>query len=335
LEHVMFQQQSSRARRLFAGQILPVVGLPTERDGGVVRQIRLAATVLTLGLVTWACGGSAPASQPPATASPPTSSSAQPSPAPAASPADLAQTVIDAALATMAEGTFRYDVEVRSADSDDTRPAISGRGQVSFGEPVQFRFSADGTSVLSNSADIIFDGVRAFFPAGATLPQNTWIVIDLDPPLAEVVRHSLLVRYGASALVLVAPLGATEARLTGEDKVRGITTRRFVAEVDISLAREHVPAVGLPAYESQLAAFEARGTALTHELEVWVDPQGRVVRTRYRQDVSSTAAIVVTYEFSDFGAPMDAAPPDGAEVLTVAEARERHGATPESQPPAP
>ena len=299
-----------------------------------MRQVRLAVTVLTLGLVTWACAGSTPATQPPASGSSPTIASAQPSPAPAA-PADVAQTVIDAALATMAEGTFRYDVEVRSADPADTRPAVSGRGQVSFGEPVQFRFAADGTSVLSDSADVIFDGVRAFFPAGAAMPPNTWIVIDLDPPLAEVVRDALLRRYGTSALVLVAPLGATEARLTGEDTVRGISTRRFVADVDISLAREHVPDVGIPAYDSQVAAFEGRGTALTHELEVWVDPGGRVVRTRYRQDVSSTDAILVTYDFIDFGAPMDAAPPDGAEVLTVAEARERYGATPHSPSPAP
>ncbi len=235
----------------------------------------------------------------------------------------------------MAEGTFRYEVEVRSADPADARPPATGRGQVSFGEPVQFRFTNDGTSEVSDSADVIFDGVRAFFPAGATLPPNTWIVIDLDPPLADVVRQSVLRRYGTSALVLVAPLGATSARLAGEDTVRGTSTRRFVADVDISLAREHVPDVGLPAYDAQVAAFEGRGTALAHELEVWVDPQGRVVRTRYRQDVSSTAAIVVTYEFSDFGAPMDAAPPDGADVLTVAEARERSGATPDSPSPAP
>ncbi len=304
-----------------------------------MRQISLAATVLSLGLVIWACGGSTPAAPPPATTPPAMASpplpSAQPSPAPAASSADAAQDVIDAALATMAEGTFRYEVEVRSADPDDARPPVTGRGQVSFGEPVQFRFAADDASALSSSADIIFDGERAFFPAGARLPPDTWLVVDLGPPLADVVRDSLLRRYGASALVLVAPLGATEARMTGEDAVRGVTTRRFVADVDIATAREHVPDVGLPAYDAQVAGFEARGTALTHELEVWVDPEGRVVRTRYRQEVSSSQSIVVTYEFSDFGAPMDAAPPAGAEVLTVREAQERYGASLESPSPAP
>jgi hypothetical protein len=303
--------------------------------GGVVRQICLAATVVTLGLVICGCGGSAQATQPPADTPAAASPSVQPSPPSAASPADAAQAVIDAALATMAEGTLRYEVEVRSADPADTRPPATGQGQVSFEEPVQFRFSSDGAPGTTSSADVIFDGVRAFFPAGATMPSDTWIVIDLDPPVAEVVRHSVLRRYGTSMLVLVAPLGATEARVTGEETVGGVTTRRFVADVDIAAAREHVPDVGLPAYESQVAAFEAGGTAMTHELEVWVDPQGRVVRTRYRQDVSSTATIVVTYDFSDFGAPMDAAPPAGAEVLTMREAQERYRQTLESPSPVP
>ena len=216
------------------------------------------------------------------------------SPSSASSPADAAQQVIDAALATMAEETFRFEVEVRSADSDDTRKPVKGQGQVSFREPVQFRFAADAASALGSSSDVIFDGEHAFFPAGDALPRDTWLVVDLGPPLAQVVRDSMLRRFGASALVLVAPLGATEARLAGQETVRGIATRRFVANVDISRAREHVPDVGLPAYESQIAAFAANRTPLTHELEVWVDPEGRIVRTRYQEGDTSTTTIMVT-----------------------------------------
>jgi hypothetical protein len=300
-----------------------------------MNKICQVVTVLALGLALTGCGNAVVDSQPPASASPASNPSIGPSPAPAASPADAAQDVIDAALATMAEGTFRYEVEVRSADPNDTRPAVTGHGQVSFGEPVQFRFAADAASVLGSSADVIFDGQQVFFPAGARLPADTWLVVDLGPALAEVVRDSLLRRYGVSALVLVAPLGATSAHEIGGDTVRGVPTRRYVANVDIATAREHVPDVGLPAYDSQVAGFVARGTPLTHELEVWVDREGRVLRTRYRQEVSSSESIVVTYEFSDFGAPMDAAPPAGAEVLTVREAQERYGESLESPSPAP
>lgn len=228
-------------------------------------------------------------------------------------------------------GTFRYDVEVRSADPDDTRPAVIGHGQVSFGEPVQFRFASAGTS------EVIFDGERGFVRGRDLeyLPPDTWVVFELGPDGAAQVRHVFIRQYGNAALVLVLPLGATGGRAVGEETIRGVTTRRFVTDVDVAAARQHVPNDVLPAYDSQVAAFDARGTVLTHEVEVWIDPDGRVVRTRYVQDASSTITpIRVTYDLSDFGAPMDAAPPGGAEVLTLDEARERYRKTLETPPPA-
>lgn len=305
--------------------------------GGVMRQIRLAGMVVTLGLVFWACGSSARATLPPATTSQPTSPSAQPSPAPAASPADAAQTVIDAALATLAEGTLRYDVEVRSANLVDTTAPVTGRGQVSFGEPVQFRFASAGVAGRTPPSEVIFDGERGFVRGRdlESLPPDTWLVFDLGPDVAAQVRDVFIRQYGSAALVLVLPLGATGAREAGEETIRGVTTRRFVTDVDVAAARRHVPDDVLPAYDSRLSAFEARGTALTHEVEVWIDPEGRVVRTRYVQDASSTITpIRVTYDLGDFGAPMDAAPPDGAVVLKLDEARERYRKTQETPPPA-
>jgi hypothetical protein len=290
-----------------------------------MRQVRLAATAALI--VIAACSAPVPSTVPPT----PTAS-----PAPANSPADAAQVVVDAALATMAEGTFRYEVDVRSADPDDPRQPVTGEGQVSFGEPVQFRFLANSRSVIGSSADVIFNGERGFVPAGDALPPGAWLVIDLGPDIAQVVRDAFLRRYGNSALVLVAPLGATEARAAGEEVVHGAPARRFVANVDIALAQPHVPTTVLPAYESRVAAFQAAGTPMTHELDVWVDADGRVVRTRYLQDVESLAApIMVTYVLRDFGSPMDVAPPDGAQVLTVAQARERYAEDHASPSPSP
>ena len=60
-----------------------------------------------------------------------------------------------------------------------------------------------------------------------------------------------------------------------------------------------------------------------------------MIRTRYEHDATATDTIVVTYDLHDFGTPMDAAPPDGAEVITLDEARERYGpqvATPSPSP---
>ena len=53
---------------------------------------------------------------------------------------------------------------------------------------------------------------------------------------------------------------------------------------------------------------------------------GRIARTRYEQELQGQDidALVVAYDFEDYGAPMDAKPPAADEVLTVDEARERY-----------
>lgn len=258
-----------------------------------------------------------------------------------ASSNDATQQVIDGALNTMAAKTFRYELEIRSEDPDATLGPFSGTGQLSFAEPFQFRFARTGEAGRAGLVppwDVIFDGDRIFTrgPEPSVLPPDAWLVIDLGPPLATVVRRSLLSRYDAAVLVLVAPMGAKNAVPTGEETVRGVTARRFVAEVDIELARPHLPEDALPAYERQLAVTRAHGSPLIEESEVWLDPEGRIIRVRYRVESGSlTEPLVVTYDLTDFGAPMDIKPPDGAEVLTVAEAQERYGTEVQSPSPPP
>ena len=131
---------------------------------------------------------------------------------------------------------------------------------------------------------------------------------------------------------MVPPLGVTSAWPAGEETIDGIVTRHFVAQVDIERAREFLPEHLLPPYDAQIDRFRRLGTFPTHELDVWVGPDGRIVRTSYVQVVSESLdeTILVTNEFGDFGAALDLAPPAGAEVLTLDEARERY--SPSSAP---
>jgi hypothetical protein len=81
--------------------------------------------------------------------------------------------------------------------------------------------------------------------------------------------------------------------------------------------------------------FNAAGVPLTHELDVWVADEGHIARTRYEQELQGqdVDALVVTYDFEDYGAPVEAEPPPGDEVLTVEEARERYQESVESPTP--
>ena len=302
-----------------------------------MRRIRFGATVLGLALALGACSAAVPESPSvPATAvaSPPAASMAPLTPPPpASSPAasteislepGAAKKVVDAALATQAEETLRFAADVRSADPDDSMPAVTGTGQVSFGDPSQFRLASPGVAGTVPASEVIYDGKRLFTRGRDTpyLPEDTWVVLDIKP---GTMGHQLLVRqYGDYPLVLVAPLGVTSAKAAGQETIDGRAVTRYVTQVDVESARRHLPQSLLPAYESHVNTFDAAGIPLTHEVEVWVDADGRIARTRYEQELEGQDidALVFTYDFDDYGAPMDVAPPNGSEVLTVDEVRE-------------
>jgi len=304
-----------------------------------MRQLRIAATVLGLALALASCSAAAPESaalSPLAVTSPPAPSTqpstlAQPStashaPFPAVSPeTGAAQEVLDAARATLAEETVRFAVDVRSADPDDSLPPTTGTGQVSFGDPSQFRFASPGVAGTVPASEVIYDGAHVFTRGrdAPYLPEHTWVVLDIKP--GTLGQDMFIRQNGDYSLVLVAPLGVTSADAAGEETIGDRAVTRYVAQVDIEAARPHIPESLLPAYESHVNRFNAAGVPLTHELEVWVDDEGRIARTRYEQELQGQDidALVVTYDFEDYGAPMEAEPPPGDEVLTAEEARER------------
>ena len=302
-----------------------------------MRRIRSAATVLGLALALAACSATAPeTASPPASSLPsaasvpstapsmaaPSSAPTSPGPSPTASLGQGAvNEVLDAALATQAEQTLRFATDVRSADPDDSMQPVTGTGQVSFGDPSQFRFASPGVAGIVPPTEVIYDGERLFSRGRDTpyLPADTWVVLDI--PQGGMGRELITRQYGDYSLVLVAPLGVTSAEAAGEETIDGRAVTRYVTQVDIEAARPHIPASLLPAYESQLSTFNGAGVPLTHEVEVWVDAEGRIARTRYVQELEGqdVDALVVTYDFEDYGAPMDVVPPDGAEVLTIDE----------------
>jgi len=303
-----------------------------------MRRIRLAAMAMGLALVLSACASATPESEAPATsvvsdapsqaAAAPSSTpapSAMPTPSVAASPvSDAAGVVLDAALASQAEGTVRYTVDVRSADPTDPNPPQTATGQVSFGDPGQFRLASPGVPGTVPPSEVIFDGDTLYSRGRDTpyLPEDTWVTLDIKE--GTIGSDMVLRQYGDSMLVLVTPLGVTSAEQADDDA----TGTRYVAQVDVSAARPHLPASLLPAYDARMANLSSAGVSPTHEVEVWVDSDGRIPRTRYVQELQgqNVDAIVVTYDFDGYGEPMEAAPPSGAEVLTLEEAQERRQA---------
>jgi hypothetical protein len=309
-----------------------------------MRRIGLAAMAAGLALVLFACASATPESDAPATsaASDGASPAAVPSPsAPATSAlttpsvtatpvSDAADDVLDAALAIQAAGTVRYTVDVRSADPEDTIPPQTATGQVSFGNPSQFRFAFPGVPGTVPASEVIFDGDTLYSRGrdAPYLPEDTWVTLEIRE--GTIVPDMVLRQYGDSMLVLVAPLGVTSAKQAEDDA----TGTRYVAEVDVSAARPHLAESLLPAYDARMANLTSAGVPPTHELEVWLDTESRIARTRYVQELQGhiVDALVITCDFDGYGEPMDAAPPSGAEVLTIEEAQERRKAAETPKP---
>ena len=316
-----------------------------------MRRIRCAATVLGLALALVSCSATAPEIASPS-ASAIASPAAEPSTAPSTTEASSAPTspgpspavslgqgavneVLDAALATQADETLRFTADVRSADPGDSMQPVTGTGQVSFGDPSQFRFASPGVAGSVPASEMIFDGERLFSRGRDTpyLPETTWVVLDIKQ--GGMGRELVTRQYGDYSLVLAAPLGVTSAEPAGEETIDGQAVTRYVTQVDIEAARPHITESLLAAYEAHVSSFTAAGVPLTHEVEVWVDADGHIARTRYEQELTGqdVEAVVVTYDFADFGAPMEAEPPPGDEVLTIDEARERYQESVESPNP--
>jgi hypothetical protein len=302
-----------------------------------MRRVHLAATAVGLALVLAACASATPESEAPAeslaaprSAVPPVPASATPSikvASPGASNAASplsgdADEVLAAALASQAEGTVRYTVDVRSADPEDANPPQTASVQVSFGDPSQFRFASPGVPGTVPASEVIFDGDTLYSRGRDTpyLPEDTWVTLGIRD--GTIGRNMVMRQYGDTMLVLVTPLGVTSAEQAEDDTIG----TRYLTQVDVSAARPRLPASLLPAYDSRMASLTSAGVPPTHEVEVWVDTEGRIARTRYVQELQGqdVEALVITYDFDDYGAALDAAPAPGDEVLTANEARERY-----------
>jgi hypothetical protein len=331
----------------------------------------LAGSCLSLVLILAACAAATPASFPapvgtaspepathrPAPTSPLASPASTPSPrasAPATStdaPPSLnadAMIVRDAALATADAGTLRFDVEIRSADPADDVPEITGHGQVSFTEPLQFRYLADEFTGIGGTApesEVIFDDSRIYTRGRDGVPDSpdTWLVVDFDELAAgPTLRERSLQLYGASLYVLVPGLGVTHAERAGNDTIEGAATTHYVGRSSPDVALTLLPPAVREPFRQSIDVLRkgrevrgASGPLPDIEVEAWVNADGRIVRLRYVQDVESgdIEAFLITYDFDAFGAPMDLDPPDGAEVLTIAELQERYRNS--SAPPPP
>jgi hypothetical protein len=116
--------------------------------------------------------------------------------------------------------------------------------------------------------------------------------------------------------------GAKTVDEVGREDVRGDPTTHYLVTVDLEDAIEAAPEESREALRDALAMY-ASGEL---QMDVWIDDGGRV--RRYRQTVdpadleslpkgaASTGPVTVEFEFYDFGADVDVAPPPDDDTVS-------------------
>lgn len=243
-----------------------------------------------------------------------------------------AEDVVDAALAVIAAGTVRYEIETQPEGAPPAGPKGTGRGEVSFRQPRQFRIVNNAIPHIDKPAtEVMTNGKRVYLREGA----DPWIAYEVNE---ESPSWDLLVRnYGEPRLILAPLLGATAARKLGTEMIDGDATSGVQVDIDPDLVLERLPSHLVEPWTQQLTHPRRADPDYSQDVEVWIAPDGRLLRMRSRIATQGAAfpVVVVTYDFTGIGEAINVTPDPDEEVLTIEEAQERNREPVSSASPSP
>jgi hypothetical protein len=262
----------------------------------------------------------ATATEPPAT----------PTTAPSSAETGATRDVIEAADATLAEGTVRVDQTIEFSGSNAIPAGTSATtvGQASFGQPRRMRLAADLSELGQGPIDMVVDD-NLIYMRGAVFDElageGNWLLVDLesDSPAAAPFK-SLATGQNDIGIAVVYLYGVTDATDTGdEEEIRGVTTRRYEGTADLESARDSVPDEYAEPLEDAIAALRVSGVERQVATEAWIGDDGLVHRVRYVYALGPAAGggeMETVIDFTDFGAPIELDVPDDADVVNIEDA---------------
>ncbi|MGI5339689.1 hypothetical protein ACQEVS_21010 [Streptomyces sp. CA-181903] len=226
--------------------------------------------------------------------------------APAPTPVNDGATVRAAAAAT-ARTTARIDERIDMSD-DTTTVGLTIRGALDLaGGKGKLRVELQGDGTPPVPLDEIFTGRTVYFrmpqePTGKT----SWRSLRRDGTEAHYLFRAPM-NDPTHVLRQVAMLPS--ARKVGEEKVNGAPTVHYRAEPDLKTLTYRMVA----AQRTKLAShWEDMRRYLLPRADVWVDRQGRVVRTRFGMSAGTGGEVSTLLTLSDLGKPVrtPTAPPE-------------------------
>jgi hypothetical protein len=207
------------------------------------------------------------------------------------------------------------------------------------------RFTMDPSSLglpIAQKVDAVFDYASGavmylHFPQFKAQLGKEWLKIDLDQALQSVgvdadLGSIVQKQSGDPTSGLQTLRGAVKVDEVGHEKVRGTDTRHVRATIDVHKAAEEAPAEVRADMRKLAGLYKTK----THDVDVWLDDDGRVRRMKVVSDpadlslpTSTTVAgtdfgaMTITYELYDFGTAADITVPPADQVADTAELMQR------------
>lgn len=292
-----------------------------------MRRIRTLIVVAAAAGLLVACSGSSSAGSKPATGSWPGAETS-------AAPGDAVRRIAASSDATAAERTARFVTSIDSTDGDD-RVQVTAEGAVDLqNQNLSLRMDLAGSLGLGSSdagasgagrAEVrVVDGV--FYmdlgdlgdEAEELTDGKRWLKLDFSG-LAGMLGDDAVSSESSNPVDGLEALRGVSSDVTevGTETLRGVETTHYRATIDLAKALADAPA---GARDGARDLLERAGTP-TIPVDVWLDAQDRVRKYTMQVDGSSfgaeSSSVAVTYEFYDFGAPVDVSAPPADEVADL------------------
>ncbi len=229
--------------------------------------------------------------------------------------------VRSAAARTMERGTFRFEQVIEGTDGEESATFIA-TGAVDIGRRYT-HVRADSEFVLV--PEQIVHGTGVYFRPGQLLGagKEGWVFIDftaVDPRFDDTTIAALLAYWDPATVLPLISAAAIEAREVGTETVRGHKTRHVMVVIDLRLWITQSPLADFLTPEELEAELAERPESA--EIELWIDSEQRVVRTRVSREEShgdGTYRTTDTTEYFDFGVPVQIFIPPPHEVVPLEE----------------
>jgi hypothetical protein len=220
-----------------------------------------------------------------------------------------------AAAADVADAASSSSFTIELVSTAPGVPEYSGEGSFLADGTGRLTMELDGVSIESLFvADAIYFSSDVF----AGVVDTPWVTVDLDvlSDSAGVDLEALVGGGGDPTAALDQLRGAGEVAEIGTEEVRGVTTTRFHAVVDLHDAIAAAPEDQREALEQLLEQAETLLDSSVVEVDVWIDAEGRPARMTQLTELAG-GHTTVTMELFDWGVPVDLTPPPADEVTDI------------------